>query len=370
MKNLEMTRQALYALVWERPLRQITFDLDIDYEKLKAACVASDIPLPPPGYWSKVAYGKAPAPSSLSPATNLVETVLLQTRGSQKTAEEKAVKAISATAYSRSIANFPAPARDYWHPIVFEMMEHQGDGYGTPYPMLRSFHTRPRSDAGRRVFALLNAIIPNLESHGFQISRGKLDHLVASSKGVSLEFRAREKAKEIRVPLERNDLVYRLLGRKDEKQLQGTGIVELVLRCWGRSRTWTDNDDSLVGDRAPEIVLEFMLMRDAQLRSQEREKEEQSQEEQRVTLRRSELQAALDPEQVWKRLRDLSTRCAEYEKVSMLLTEVQRKTSYGAIIDGVPVSDILDALRKVVDQHNPLELRGEDILREIIEPPS
>lgn len=68
-----VTRSELYALIWERPVVQIARTLGMSNDGLRKICSDYNIPLPPPGYWTKRAHGKsvqrpplpAPAPALL-----------------------------------------------------------------------------------------------------------------------------------------------------------------------------------------------------------------------------------------------------------------------------------------------------------------
>jgi hypothetical protein len=53
-----MTRQDLYALVWERPVIHVSKRFGISDVALRKTCKKHDIPLPPLGYWAKLAHGK------------------------------------------------------------------------------------------------------------------------------------------------------------------------------------------------------------------------------------------------------------------------------------------------------------------------
>ena len=66
-KAAELTREEIYALVWEHPLNRVGPDLGLDGPRLAKLCDKRQIPYPPPGYWSKKAVGRAPAAPPLPP---------------------------------------------------------------------------------------------------------------------------------------------------------------------------------------------------------------------------------------------------------------------------------------------------------------
>lgn len=52
------TRQEMYNLVWEKPLRLLCSDFGVSDVALKKACRKADVPTPPVGYWNKLHAGK------------------------------------------------------------------------------------------------------------------------------------------------------------------------------------------------------------------------------------------------------------------------------------------------------------------------
>jgi hypothetical protein len=56
----EFTRQQLYDLVWQEPLRTLAKPLGISDVRFAKICRHANIPLPGLGYWAKHAHGKAP----------------------------------------------------------------------------------------------------------------------------------------------------------------------------------------------------------------------------------------------------------------------------------------------------------------------
>lgn len=53
-----MTRSELYSLVWQHPSIHVARQLGVSTARLRKICQDHEIPLPPAGYWTKLAYGK------------------------------------------------------------------------------------------------------------------------------------------------------------------------------------------------------------------------------------------------------------------------------------------------------------------------
>lgn len=53
----ELTREALYELVWSKPMRSAAADVGISDVGLKKRCRSLGVPVPPQGYWNRVLAG-------------------------------------------------------------------------------------------------------------------------------------------------------------------------------------------------------------------------------------------------------------------------------------------------------------------------
>ena len=58
MPEQELTRRAMYDLVWSRPMTKVAEDLGISDVGLKKICDKHRVPTPPRGYWAKRDAGK------------------------------------------------------------------------------------------------------------------------------------------------------------------------------------------------------------------------------------------------------------------------------------------------------------------------
>lgn len=55
---MEKTREELYQLVWSTPLKKLGSEFHVSGQTLANICRRFDIPVPPVGYWQKLAFGK------------------------------------------------------------------------------------------------------------------------------------------------------------------------------------------------------------------------------------------------------------------------------------------------------------------------
>ena len=54
----ELTREELYRLVWQKPMRTLVGEFGLSDRGLSKICVRMNIPVPPRGYWAKKQAGK------------------------------------------------------------------------------------------------------------------------------------------------------------------------------------------------------------------------------------------------------------------------------------------------------------------------
>lgn len=55
---IKLSRQALYALVWSKPITEISKELGVTQLGFAKLCDYYDVARPPAGYWQKIAFGK------------------------------------------------------------------------------------------------------------------------------------------------------------------------------------------------------------------------------------------------------------------------------------------------------------------------
>jgi hypothetical protein len=96
--QMSFDREALFEAVWKEPITKLAKQYSISDVGLRKICVALDIPVPPRGYWTKLAHNKAPAqpalpPSDVSPRyTRTYSTIERDPAIEQRMAQERGVK--------------------------------------------------------------------------------------------------------------------------------------------------------------------------------------------------------------------------------------------------------------------------------------
>ena len=58
MAGFSIRRDALYEEIWSLSATKVAEKYDLSYARLLKACRENDIPIPPPGYYTKLSIGK------------------------------------------------------------------------------------------------------------------------------------------------------------------------------------------------------------------------------------------------------------------------------------------------------------------------
>src|SRR5205085_1718283 len=97
-RQMSFDREALFEAVWNEPMTRLAKRYSISDVGLRKICIAVEVPVPPRGYWAKLAHGKAPVRPALPPSsrsqgyTRTCSTVECDATIEQRIAEERARK--------------------------------------------------------------------------------------------------------------------------------------------------------------------------------------------------------------------------------------------------------------------------------------
>ena len=96
--NARYSRNRLYELVWKIPMRTLALQYGVSDSALRKACCRLLVPLPPQGYWNKVAAGKQVAQRPALPPLQMTEV------GAQRRAYTAEERSAVLTQIARDIA--------------------------------------------------------------------------------------------------------------------------------------------------------------------------------------------------------------------------------------------------------------------------
>ncbi len=60
MPSKELSRENLFALVWEKPTQEVASELGVSDFAIAKQCARPQIPKPQRGYWARVQSGQTP----------------------------------------------------------------------------------------------------------------------------------------------------------------------------------------------------------------------------------------------------------------------------------------------------------------------
>lgn len=90
-KTIKISRQQLYDEIWQVSAAGVARKYNLNYSKLIAKCKESNIPFPPPGYWTRRYMGKDISSEFIELPPSDIETVELLLAG-VKLKKEKEIR--------------------------------------------------------------------------------------------------------------------------------------------------------------------------------------------------------------------------------------------------------------------------------------
>lgn len=195
MADTEMTREALYDLVWQRPLSQLAKEFGISDVGLRKICHQHDIPTASNQWWSAKEYGK-PAVQTLLPGKSPFAGKMITIPRSGPRFEpsperiEANTKAVQAAAKAQNISTraLPQIAKDMIAELKACKLSERGGIYlDSPTSFKFSFDKAQLP----RVIAIISQLIPAVLDLGFEIkSTDKGARIVVEGYEVPVHVRA------------------------------------------------------------------------------------------------------------------------------------------------------------------------------------
>lgn len=354
MTTINISRRELYEKVWAAPLQKVADDLDCDYWRLRAACIERHVPLPPKGYWMKVAHGKPlPERPALPVHPRGYNAVPLRV-GIAAERSEIAVRRSLAREIVGSLDALKIPTRLVSpHPAVAEIV---ADPSRWPiYREMRATLKEPPSECLRRVFRILNVIARAVEPYGFSVAPGVDGGLIVSSDYRATNIRVREKLRRAPISLPRAsdryaDLIKQRPG--DGYQLQPSGLLEIQV-YGGR---WAEEPKDDLEACLPHLLAHLVSDRDY-------DKERASSAAERERLRQIETRKRAHAEKIadqealaFAELLDMSSRWTAASQARAFLAAI-RTGGHGIANDST-----LEWLQSKIDAHDPLHDGPDSVL--------
>ncbi len=200
--SFQFTRQELYDLVWEKPMTRASEDLGISDVGLKKICHRNDVPVPPRGYWAKLAAGKKVVQEAL-PEEEADPGYKIRITSTRKSDLSEAVSGVEAAARDREqqpenqievgTGREPETKMGVW--LKLRLAKQKANGKGLK--VIRSpqcFPVEVREESIDRAIAIIDALTTAFDQRGLQIARGE-ETAVLQIAGETISFGLHEVVK-------------------------------------------------------------------------------------------------------------------------------------------------------------------------------
>lgn len=286
-----ISREDLYRRVWSTPVSRLAKELDISDVGLAKACRKAGIPLPPMGYWTKVAHGKVVPRPVLPPSDKkTVEIDAQRFRTPQAAVAERAQRALDV----QVPPEIPERLPPFTAATKAQLMKTspQSAGFASSFGP-SAFECRVGVNSVQRTLRVLAAFELNLSTIGGTLTPGK-QRLEVEVEGQRLEFRVVEQIRRTEVVVE--DIRHKGSVSRDYRyEFSGLLNVEVLSYYVGRKK-WTDGKRApltdKIGDFLQGLVAGARAMRRHQeaIEAQQRKWAEEARRRQEQGARRKALQ--------------------------------------------------------------------------------
>lgn len=358
-----VTREELYAQVWETPMYKLAASYGISGNGLAKICDRLEIPYPPRGYWARKAAGQSvvvdklperrtrtPANVRIAASAPKVEPSLPSLDIAERIARLQERRGGGASAGSRR-----------HHPVIAGWISQHAErvrGHReSRYPF--SIAPRPISDVDRRQHRLLSDLLWLLERAGGKLEDRELGNIACIMEREPVVIQVREKSRQAKLQpppgLKPGASYY------PKTELRPTGLLVLTIKTripGGMRHEWVEKEEEPLGDRIAEIA-SVIVAAGPLLVEERRQREEQERlrqiEEQR---RHEEQQRRRADRNRWRRFLELAARHGEAERARTLLsTLLKSEFDPAAVIDGRPISEWVQWTRSWIERHD-VAVRG------------
>jgi hypothetical protein len=198
---VRLTRQELYEEVWLRPAISLAEEFGISGRGLGKICSRFEIPVPPRGYWAKLAAGKRvtriPLPTAKS---DVPSEILIQPspEGPAAALPEQVRAEVAAVLENRDQIQVPETLRSP-HPIVERWLEQKRER--RKVDQLSGRRSEPPLDATeRRKLRIFSAIFSEIEKLGRTVkeTRGEVYFEIGAQR---LDYKVSEHYKQVQIQL-------------------------------------------------------------------------------------------------------------------------------------------------------------------------
>ena len=266
-----VTRDKLYAQVWNTPMSRLAAEYGISGNGLAKICRRLEIPYPPRGYWAKKAAGKPVVEYKLPPQTEgNLDWVDISPTSKAESRPAEAVKAVETIRSQIAEIKIPDTMRNL-HPKVRDWID-QHARKQKEIEQDRRKHARdqwfwsPKSlrdltERDKYRFRVTSALLIAVEKGGGKVLEADIrGRLTLSVEGEEVECVVTEKMTRMLSGSQERDTEWTAYPDFHNSGLRPTGYLRLEIKTYlsGDVRPWVETDKKSASAILPEIVAEII----------------------------------------------------------------------------------------------------------------
>ncbi|MBC6368008.1 hypothetical protein [Algoriphagus sp. AK58] len=245
MDTIQLSREELFELVWQKPFSHLAKDYQISDTGLRKICTRLKIPLPSQGHWARLRLGKTYKKPSL-PKFETKEQIILEKRKtgeqviSEKTFRQNQIINEIKEQYAPLLSEneFSGVSHPLFKSLIEELKTKKGDGYGrfsdSWEPSRGEFDVRFSRSIQNKALRFLKKFlyIIDLRGHKISVDWGSTTHLVIGEARLKIALKERLK------------IVKEKRGTWDSQKYVPTGTLYFQNDHYSK-KEWTDEKESL-----------------------------------------------------------------------------------------------------------------------------
>ncbi|MDA9396396.1 hypothetical protein WN73_38455 [Bradyrhizobium sp. CCBAU 45394] len=252
---MQISRAALYDLVWKSPLSKTAPEFGVTATSLAAICRANNVPYPGSLYWTMKSLGRPVEIQALPGSSEeaLKQIVIEPAKPKETRFDKRSEEPQSSGARNDAIALIDRPVKE--HPIITKRIEERErqrrEALATRNEWAIKAAPSPMTDVDRRRYSLLSKLLRAIEAKGGLVSNAEKGNFQARIDGEAIEFQIREKQRQTRITETYGSHSF------SKQKLVGTGKLAFsVLTYWpGHNSTeWKETDSVTLDSKLPNMV--------------------------------------------------------------------------------------------------------------------
>jgi hypothetical protein len=352
-ETIVLSREELYALVWETPLVALALRYGVTGAELAAWCRRLRVPYPPPGHWTRKAHGKESPRPPLGPGPADLDVARLQPKDpTERRRRRDGGLAPSARPPAKELEEKPHPLIAAW---LEDRAQHIKRDPGMP----------DWTAAERRRLSILDRLFKALEPLGYKPEAETLYRLWLNFGEERVDIALREKLK--RVPY--SPSLYSFGG---SYKMAPAGVllftIEARLGDPPLPSEWVDEPGRPLEQRRDEIVSTLAQARPILLDLRAKREAAERQRREAFARRRAEEERRERERQRWRRFSDLARQWREAQDARALLEALKAASCNAhALVGERSLAEWLRWAAEQADAHDPTVYGAEETFRRVDE---